>query len=670
MQLMQRLGSVVDDKYIDDYISVIKKYPKSCDNIWFATPYGFPPLDVHKEHSLKLKKYSEKFKKIGVSVSLQLSNSIGHGQYMSSKDCTGLIFENSLVRTMVGPDGTVSPYCFCWRGEYFKKYLLKELEYYVEVLKPECLWIDDDFRAVNHAPVDFGCFCDDCIKAFNDKYKYSFSRGELTNEILYGEITVREKWIDFIRGSMYELMYEMAKVVHEVSANTNFGLQQGIFGAYTGFGNGFIYDAMKDATGLIPLSRPGEGAYDDHNPNAFIEKATILNWQNACLPDYVKRKCPEIENLPFCAFGKSPAGTAFETSYYFANGNTDMTYSMMMSMREPIEWHEQEFKLFEEHRPYWEKLSKYNKDSYQAGMQFFVSKESHKRKLSEDEDFFDLKNEHFNEALLWTRDAFPIAYDKKDETVFLLHPECAKAMSNEEINYLMGKNVVTDGETISLLSQKGFDFGIEANELPPHAAGRCQEKMTSNPVNSGLKSYIASFFVKGKNERYYLENPKCPIDVIAYYSNILPLEKITQMEDYPYGISDAIITNPKGGRWAIYSYVPWKGIMSYQKREQILNGADFVSGNTLAAKLVTPFQAVILPRKDMSGKTICVSVANCTIGDSGELKLVIRNPRSEKFSFMSQYNGSGELDFERCGNDYILKVKDIKAWSVLTVFVE
>ncbi|MBQ4527717.1 MAG: hypothetical protein II998_06575 [Clostridia bacterium] len=669
MQLMQRLGSAVNDKYIDDYVNAIKKYPKSCDNIWFATPYGFPPLEFHQSHASKLKEYSEKFKEAGVTVSLQLSNSIGHGQYMSSKDCTGLVFENSPARPIVGPDGCVSHYCFCWRGEYFKKYLLSEIEYYIEALKPECLWVDDDFRAVNHAPVDFGCFCDDCIANFNEKYNYCFTREKLAHKILHGEISIRENWIEFIRDGMYDLMREISETVHRISPKTVMGLQQGLFGAYTGFGNGFVYDAMKDGTGLIPMSRPGEGAYDDHDPNVFIKKAITLNWQNACLPDYVKRKCPEIENLPFCVYGKSPAGTAFETSYYFANGNTDMTYSMMMAMREPIEWHEQEFRLFENYRKYWDKLSRYNMNSHQAGMQFFVSKETYKKKLNDDGDFFELKNENYDKALILTRDGFPIAYDRDDETVFLLHPDCAYAISDEEVLYLMAKNVVTDGETISILSKRGFDFGVEAKELVPSVAGKCQEKMTKNPINAGMESYIASSFVKGKNERYYLENPKCPIDVLGYYSNILPLEKFTKMNEYPFGIASAIITNPKGGKWAIYGYVPWKGIISYQKREQILRGADFICGNNLVSKLITPFPAVVLPRCDKEGKTVCVSVTNCTIGDSGELKLVIRNPVSEKFSFMSQYDGEGELDFEKQGNDYVIKIKSIKAWSVLTVFV-
>jgi len=233
----------------------------------------------------------------------------------------------------------------------------------------------------------------------------------------------------------------------------------------------------------------------------------------------------------------------------------------------------------------------------------------------------------------------------------------------------MTKNVVTDGETISILSKRVFDFGVEAKELVPSIAGKCQEKMTENPINAGMKSYIASSFVKGKNERYYLENPKCSIDVLGYYSNILPLEKFTKMKEYPFGIASAIITNPKGGRWAIYGYVPWKGIISYQKREQILRGADFICGNNLVSKLITPSPAVVLPRCDKEGKTVCVSVTNCTIGDSGELELVIRNPVSEKFSFMSQYDGEGELDFEKQGNDYVIKIKSIKAWSVLTVFV-
>ena len=61
---------------------------------------------------------------------------------------------------------------------------------------------------------------------------------------------------------------------------------------------------------------------------------------------------------------------------------------------------------------------------------------------------------------------------------------------------------------------------------------------------------------------------------------------------------------------------------------------------------------------------------NCTIGKSGELELLIRNPKSESFRFMSQYNGECDLDFEKRGDDYIVKIPSLEPWSVGTVFVK
>ena len=77
----------------------------------------------------------------------------------------------------------------------------------------------------------------------------------------------------------------------------------------------------------------------------------------------------------------------------------------------------------------------------------------------------------------------------------------------------------------------------------------------------------------------------------------------------------------------------------------------------------------MLPRKNDNGKTVCVSVTNCTIGESGEFKLLIRNPIGEKFTFMSQYDGEKTLSYEKVGEDYLLTVPSLHPWSVGTVFV-
>ena len=679
MQLMQRLGCNYSDEYIDAYLEEILAHPGSCDNVWIPTPYGFPTMEVHKENVKKWASVAEKFRANGISVSLQVSNTIGHGQYMVDRDNTGLIYEGSPARRLVGHDGTVAEYCFCWKGQYFQEYLLEMLSHYAQ-LKPEYIWVDDDFRAINHAPVGFGCFCDRCIQEFNEKYESSFTRESLVQEILYGDLKWREKHIEFIRESLASLMLKIGETIHRISPDTALASQHGAYGAYSGHGFDHVYDAMKTSTGKVPASRPGGGNYNDHNPSEILKKAIYLNWQNAMLPEYVIRKCPEIENLPFVVFGKTPAGTAFETTHYFANGNTDMTYSMLMELDEPMEWHGQEFALFSKHRKYWDRLSEYNLKSHQAGIQYFMPKETWKKKLAPEETIQDLNREPWYGLTSFVRDAIPIAYDKQDTSVICLHPDVAKVISEKELQYLLEKSVLTDGESISILTKRGYDFGLSTEILSFDDALRVYEVLEKHPVNpKHLSTHKSSYFSEGRKAVYTMEvkeNAKeslldfSKMEILGTYAMTAGIPPFTENPERPYGIADMIVPTKRGGKWAVLGYAPWKHVIPTYKRDQLLDIADYISDNGLCARLLTAVQAVLLPRKNQDGKTVCVSITNCTIGESGELKLLIRNPVGEKFVFMSQYDGEKILDFEKDGEAYILNIPSLHPWSVGTVFIE
>lgn len=669
MQLMQRLGAVpTNESYYDDYIAAIRKRPGSCDNVWLATHYGFPPLEKHKQLAEEYVKIAGKFRANGISVSLQLSNSLGHGQYMAAKDNTGLVYEGSPVEKMIGHDGTVADYGFCWRGKHVRKYLVEELSYYAQI-KPECIWVDDDFRANNHKPVDWGCYCDNCIRAFNDRYGSSFTREALVEEITHGDLIWRERFIEFIRQGMYELMYEMSKAVHKVSPETAMGYQYCANGGYTGYGYGFIFDAMKNATGIIPKSRPGGGTYTDHNPNDIIGKALYLNWANSMLPSYVECRCPEIENTPFAAFGKSPAGMAFESTYYFANGNTDMSYSMLMRLTEPMEWHDREFALLADYRPYWERLANYNKDSYQAGIRFFMSKYIWRKQLGEKEGLAEMNAEPFDGARLLLRDGIPVALGEEEDSLYMLHPEVARVLSEEEIAYLLDRNVVTDAESLAILMERGVDLGVKAVKIGEQAVYLYEKMSAHKVIPDGFVRWSNSAFTEGRNNIYYLEKEQDSVEVISRYDANAVIDPFLEDKTCPYGIASAIVTTPKGKKWSVMSLAPWKGIISYNRREQMLNMADYISGNALCARLLSPVQAVLLPRKDKQGKTVCVSVTNCTIGNSGSLELLIRNPAGRDFRFMTQGKEEIRLEYERAGEDYIVKIPDMAAWTVGTVFI-
>lgn len=663
MELMQRFNAAIIEDEMLKYVDEMLKHPGSCDNIWLSTKYGFPKLEEHKRYAQVLCGYAEKIRAKGLSISLQLSNTLGHGA--KQRDCSGMVYENSPYEKMVGPDGTAAGYSFCWRGENVKAYVKKELEYYMSV-QPDTLWIDDDLRAQHHPPLTHGCFCDSCLSLFNEKYNSNLSREKLVSEILHGDLVRREQWISFVREGLYDFTYMIGKTVKQFSPDTTVGLQITVCGAYIGHGIGFLFDALRDSTGKNPKSRPGGGVYDGHNPVEFINKAMSINFQNYLLPDYVQCKCPEIENIPYVSFGKSPASTAFETSLYFACGNTDMSYSMAKNNVEPISWYAKAFQLFSEQRRYWETLAQYNKNTRPCGIGLYMSKYEWKKELAPEGTLRDLDGLYYSCTDNMVRDGIPIFYSDNDSEVFLLQADVARVASDEELDFLLNHNVITDGETVDVLEKRGVRLGMSAHHLTVGEAGKLKEVMTNHPVNPPrLHEWQSNSYAPGKDNSYYIDSFSDKTEVLSYYESSLEEDR----NEAAVGKAASVVTTLSGGaKWAVFAYTLWRNVISCAKRNQLLNAADYISGNSLAARIDEPMQAMLLPRTDMDGKTVCVSVVNCTIGESGAFELTVRNPKTADFRFMSQHAETAKLEYTRKGSDFILKLPSISGWSVGTVF--
>lgn len=656
IMLTQRLGSDTqkNPEFIDSLIKEIKAHPGCCDEVWFATDYGFPPLEKHKQSAAALRENAEKFRKAGIRVSLQLSNSIGHGQYMRSRDCSGLVSDSSKVAHMVGADGTVAGYCFCWSDKVFRDYTFTALKYYLEAVKPYRLWVDDDLRATNHAPVSHGCFCEGCIARFNKRFGTDFDREGLVIAI-NADIEMRKNYIEFIRASLYDYTYALSSVVHETLPDCRMGWQGCANGGYTGFGYDFLYDAMKNATGFEPSSRPGGGAYSDHSPYDFLDKASLIEYQNMMLPDFVTDKRPEIENLPDVVFGKSIAGTCFETTCYLIYGNTAMSYAMLMNDYEPMSWHGQMLGAFAKQRAYWERLSAVSKNAVLTGLTPFFPKTGY---LAESKKDFDWSREEFHFADGLRCCALPVSFNQKSKnTVYTINGEIARRLNADEIEFLLTKPVVCDGRTIEILNQRGFIENITAKEV---SVQERREKFTAHSINRGFENRAWGGQI-WRGIDYELSGGELEI-ITEYTQNFAGVTKVC-------GIASAVFTTCKGAKWAVFGFDLWERTKSTEKRMQLLNACEYIGGSRFIAEILNPVQSCIVPACNKDGKTLAVSILNITVGKSGELKLRIDNPASKNFVFMSMTSPEVKLVSEKCGeNSYLVTVPDIDGWSAGTVF--
>lgn len=667
--IIQRLGSALqkDMDYIDSFIQAAKENPGSLDEVWLATDYGYPPLDVCEKNAEILKKTKKKFLDANIRVSMQISNTLGHGDYNSSNDCSGLIYENSPAEHIVGQDGAAARYGFCFNGTHFTEYLLASCAQYAKV-EPDILWLDDDLRATNHGSADFCCFCDHCLALFNEKHKTSFTREELVEQITVGEIGWRDKWMTFVEESLYRFTFQLVREFHKASPKTRFGYQHGSYGGYTHNSLDFLFDAIRDASGTAPLHRPGGGAYSDHNPNEMVFKSRQIRWQNAQAPAYVTDYIPEIENLPDVAFGKTAQGTCTESSLYLASGCTGLSYAMMMRDWEPMEWHKREFAAFAKHRAYWEKLIEYSRKTRDSGVSLYLPPCMWK-KPAKDKNDFSWTQEYYFQGVELMRNAVPYAYDKAENPVYFLTDPIASLLGAEEVEEITRLPVVLGASALAILCDRGFSHLFDIKAIP------CEtfpffEVFTDHPINRVTegKKWAQGFFVQ---RGHYLVDKEGSCEVVSYYGTQSKNAVKATEGAYEYGIATAVTKTKNGGKWAVFGNNMFNVFISYDRRNQILSAIDYVSGNALRAILWERQQAVLLPRVEKAtGKTACVSILNCTIEHTGEMTLMIRNPAGESFSFMSAETTAQALPRRKTGDDFFVTVPPIAPWTVGTVFSE
>ncbi|MBE6938676.1 MAG: hypothetical protein E7460_09095 [Ruminococcaceae bacterium] len=656
MKIIQRIDS--SPRQAELLFEALKNHPGCFTDVWLNTAYGYPKNEDHFKTADYYSGLAEKFRSKGINVSLQLSNTIGHGTYMAIRDCSGLVHPGSPVRKIVGHDGKVCEFGFCWNDPFFRSYITEHVAYYVKKVRPAELWIDDDLRATNHAPVNFGCFCESCMADFNRRNSSDYTREELVAEFLHGDISLREKFIGFIREGLADFVTDICRAVHENCPDTVVCLQNGANGPYTGPDLAHLFDAMLKTTGHAPMYRAGAGTYDDHDPNEIIAKAVNLEFQHSKLPSYVTRKCPEIENLPNTASGKTMTGTALETAVDLAAGATDISYAMLGSIPEDFDFYLKGFEIFAAQRPYWERLAGVSARSVHGGITYAHTKVPHLRPLRPEDDLYSFNFEHYGCFHFMQRWGIPVGYAPREKGVNLLHPWPAGQMSDRELEELLSQSVITDGETVNLLAARGFDLGVRAEPLPELDCLRARELFTSHPANDvGSREYASSFFAPGPANHYALTALPESAEPLGRYAHD------------PKLVTDAVITTPRGGRWAIIGYSPWKYTVPTFQRERFAKIADYIAPGAVSSRVLSPVQAHALVRVDReTGKTLALSVLNCTVEPWENVKLLIRNPQVESFTLITQYDGQTALLPEKTEDGFVLTLPRLSPWTLGTVF--
>ncbi len=291
----------------------IAENPGCCDEVWFSTGIGVPPLAWHRAQAARLAKAAADLRKIGIVPSLQFQATLGHSDSLSAcEDCSAKAWTG-----WTGSTGVEATYCNCPRQPAFLDYI-REMARIYAAFKPGSVWIDDDLRIHNHNPATknsrLGCWCETCLAAFNKETGGTWTRQTL-DAALAKDPALAARWKAFSVAAIADIARIIAEETHAISPETTMAFQH-CFDAGSVDSVRAITKALHTATGRPTGLRPGGGMYYDLNPNDQIVKSLITARFRETVKDLtcVGVWCPEVESWPR-AYGSRSAQSAIVESF-------------------------------------------------------------------------------------------------------------------------------------------------------------------------------------------------------------------------------------------------------------------------------------------------------------------------------------------------------------------
>ena len=413
-------------------------------------------------------------------------------------------------------------------------------------------------------------------------------------------------------------------------------------------------------------ARPGAGCYNDKAPYDQFVKAFDLARENSVTPSYVESIDAELENLPGVRYGKSICGIINESTLDLAVGCTGLTLTDVQSMHEPIEYYEQIFSALSGARPYFDRLLEISRKGRRGGVCIFQSKYPYRTCGDSAKAPFKWAERYCTEAdVPFTRLGIPLCFDNRSPSSYVLKSSTVDSMSDGEIEFLLSKPTLTDGDAVRKIIDRGFGsyFGIKPSPAERHGL----ERFTADAING---KYAALFF--DENPYSSIPMPHYVFEGLSEKDRVLGVMQRSQIFSDGSNVGACTVITEVGKpkekkvKWAIFGYSLWGDITSSAKRGQILGALDEIA--PLPAKLVSEEIAALYLSVDSDGKLLSATVASASQSGTDELVLSVRHPVSACAELMGAGTPASSLTLQKDGENYLVKLPPLAPYEIKTVF--
>lgn len=409
----------------------------------------------------QIKPLQQELAKLNVTTSLNPWTTIMHS------DRGQVINPEIGFRTMVDINGKQATSLGCPADPKWRNYLTERYAQYATI-KPQELWLEDDFRHYNHTPLKLACFCDLHMEIYSKKLGYPISRADFVKEVLKpGEPTAaRRVYLDVARSEMIAAVKQVEEAVHQVSPTTNLSLMTSFpeWHALEGRDWNGLFDHLS-GPGHPRVARPHLPAYNEISP---LKYSRVFEEYTRITAAYLGDEAlllPELENYMYSGFVKSVKFTQFQIETAVLVGARGILLNLFDMIGNGINETYRYAKMLRESKAFLTKVTKNRLEMSQTrGIQILVNQDSsYTMQTTAGVDPEELLPHEKNWAALLSTFGFsttitPVnAKSHFNGQNLAISGQLLRNFENAAISELLANNVVLlDGEAVQVLIDRGL----------------------------------------------------------------------------------------------------------------------------------------------------------------------------------------------------------------------
>ncbi|MFV0379311.1 MAG: hypothetical protein ACK5KQ_00570 [Anaerorhabdus sp.] len=449
--------------------------------------HGHIPLDEIDEWLEVSKRIRDDIKNLNATVSLNPWTTIQHCD-------RGRVMHDLKFDQMVDYQGKKAEIIVCPSDLKWQAYIAETFAKYASI-KPEKIWLDDDFRHFNHLPVNWGCFCESHMAIYEKELGYKISREDFVKEVLKENAVTKERlvYLNQAQKEMETIAKKINEAVSKESKDTILGLMSSEPFWHQVENRNWKCLLSNLCSPFKKTSRPHLPSYNEKAGLIYIRDFNRVTRVVADMIGSDGSFFPELENYMYSPYAKSNAFTQLQLETCACIGADGILFNFYDMMGNGVVNEYQHQEILAKSKPLLNYLvnNKINIDNLD-GIKVLYAQDSVKTRHLKSSKLQDLLPKEFEWLPLLA--SYSIACRPMEiyrainlnNEVMAISDQVLRNLSNDEIITLFTNNIILlDGECVKILFERELQYLIKAksyNLIPPHTGRQTYEEVISDEL--------------------------------------------------------------------------------------------------------------------------------------------------------------------------------------------